>query len=161
MQKLQQHQIDDMGWSSSHNSQNYKKQTVLCYMGDTLIPHLLGNTYKWNHSLDRNPCLHRIATCTNRKFVHICIHLFHFSSFVFTSFRPYHWCKNYLGHNKGYLWIYLLYLLQIIMGKNFDWSTTNITYGLSSNTLPMKRCFIVWDCAFGHIQIPTPNPIMS
>jgi hypothetical protein len=32
---------------------------------------------------------------------------------------------------------------------------------LFSNTFLMKRCFIVWDCAFGHIQIPTPNPMMS
>ncbi len=111
-----------------------------------MIPCLLGNICKWN------PCLHKIAMGTNKKVVHIYSHLFHFSSFVFTSFRPNHWCKNCLGHNIGYFWIYLLYLLQIIMGRNFDWSTTNITSGLPSNTLFMKRCFIVWDHAFTNPQ---------
>ncbi len=91
-----------------------------------VTPYLLGNTCKWNKCLDRNPCLHRTTMGTNRKVVHICMHLFHFSSFAFIFFMPNHWCKNCLGHNKGYLWNYLLYLLQIIIGKNFDWSTTNI-----------------------------------
>jgi len=126
-------------------------------MGDTL---LAWNICKWNKCLDRNPCLHRTTMGTNRKVVHICMHFFHFSSFAFTFFMPNHWCKNCLGHNKGYLWNFLLYLLQIIMGRNFDWSTTNMSYGLPCNTLLMKICLIIWDCAFGHIQIPTPTPTM-
>jgi hypothetical protein len=100
-----------MGWSSFNNAKDYKKQKVLHHMGDTC---------KWNKCLDRSLCLHRTTMGTNRKVVHICMHLFHFSPFAFTFFMPNHWCKNCLGHNKGYLWNYLPYLLQIIMGRNFD-----------------------------------------
>jgi len=115
IKESQQHQIDDMGWCSSHNAQNYKIQRVLCHMGDIC---LLGNTCKWNHCLNKNPCLHRTTMGTNKKVVYICIYLFDFPSIVFTSFRPNHWCKNCLG--KGYLWNYILSFFQIIMGSNFD-----------------------------------------
>jgi hypothetical protein len=33
----QQHQINDMGWSSFDNSQNCEKQKVLHHMGDIII----------------------------------------------------------------------------------------------------------------------------
>jgi hypothetical protein len=37
IQKPQKHQIDDVGRSSSHTTQDYKKQRGLCHMDDTLL----------------------------------------------------------------------------------------------------------------------------
>ncbi len=44
--------------------------------------------------------------------------------------------------------------------RTFDWKTSIIVYALPNNTILMKKYLFIWDCAFRHIQILTPTPMV-